>query len=682
MAAAAVTGMLATTMGLPLLVAAPRLTQPAVAGGAVADIPAVLLGVYADAAARCPGLRWQLLAAVAKIESDHGRYGSATLTADLDVTPPIVGPALDGSPGVAAIAVPAGGSPWHDDPRWDRATGPMQFITATWAAWGVDADGDGTASPHTYPDAAVGAADYLCHAAGGRIDDENDERRALWAYNRSSVYADDVLAWAARYTLTGGGPVEVAVLLAHPNVTMSAAARADLEAGTVDWRLVALLAELAGRWRLHLINFATGHSRCAVLPGGANTGPGCSVSNHYYGRATDIALVGPADSPAVPVTATNPHARALADYLAGRPADLLSPDEVGQPWADLARRPGWFTNSLHRHHFHVAFETPPPPPPAPPADPGDVAGASAVPGRVLGDADTPTAEARLAGRADVIWMGTYDHPGPRWWADYGISATFGPDDGTGPDGRRLRAVPAPPGGHGQALRVDFNPHSQPAHTDSAKFGARYHQTLTALGHPRAWEDELYLRYRLYVPGDFGCDTVGGKLPGLAGNPRAGTAPGSGSGGGTYHQSAWSGRLMWRSGCALVGYFYVWAAGSEHISDGPRPDGRYVGIDPYFRRPNGAPLRLTKGAWNTIEVRYRINTPGRHDGRITGWVNGTEGLDLTVTFYGPTHQTFGWGINEIRMDTFYGGPAGVDRPTHLYLDDIVLARAPIGPRSDP
>ena len=140
--------------------------------------------------------------------------------------------------------------------------------------------------------------------------------------------------------------------------------------------------------------------------------------------------------------------------------------------------------------------------------------------------------------------------------------------------------------------------------------------------------------------------------------------------------------MWRSNCALVGYFYVWQAGSrEDRRRAQLSNGRYVGINPYFRNPDGSLNRLRKGEWNTIEIYYRMNTPGRHDGRITGWLNGTQSIDLPVTFYGPTQQKSGWGINVVRMDAFYGGPAGVDRHTQLWFDDMVLARERIGARQD-
>ena len=65
------------------------------------------------------------------------------------------------------------------------ARGPMQFIPATWRAYGMGGDID---DPH---DAILGAANYL-RASGGRT----DLRRALYAYNHSTLYVDAVLAYA------------------------------------------------------------------------------------------------------------------------------------------------------------------------------------------------------------------------------------------------------------------------------------------------------------------------------------------------------------------------------------------------------------------------------------------------------------------------------------------------------
>jgi membrane-bound lytic murein transglycosylase B len=62
------------------------------------------------------------------------------------------------------------------------AQGPMQFLPATWRAYGLGGD------VHDPRDAILGAANYL-HANGA----PRDERRALFRYNPSPLYVDAVL---------------------------------------------------------------------------------------------------------------------------------------------------------------------------------------------------------------------------------------------------------------------------------------------------------------------------------------------------------------------------------------------------------------------------------------------------------------------------------------------------------
>jgi membrane-bound lytic murein transglycosylase B len=65
------------------------------------------------------------------------------------------------------------------------AQGPMQFLPATWRAYGLGGD------IHDPRDAILGAANYL-HASGAPA----NLRRALYAYNHSTLYVDAVLAYA------------------------------------------------------------------------------------------------------------------------------------------------------------------------------------------------------------------------------------------------------------------------------------------------------------------------------------------------------------------------------------------------------------------------------------------------------------------------------------------------------
>jgi len=200
-----VAGLLAGGVSLLLGVAA-------VAGGpdplgapspaALAEIPADLLSVYVEAASSCPGLPWQVLAAVGWVESRHagGRADPATG----DVTPPIVGPRLDGTGETAEIPDPA------EPDGWAHAHGPMQFLLSTWEGWARLAPRRpvGTVpSPDNAWDAIHTAAAYLC----GRADRLTDVEQALLRYNHSDAYVSAVMAKALEYSLGVGGAVAVSV---------------------------------------------------------------------------------------------------------------------------------------------------------------------------------------------------------------------------------------------------------------------------------------------------------------------------------------------------------------------------------------------------------------------------------------------------------------------------------------
>ncbi|ETZ88266.1 putative lipoprotein LpqU [Mycobacteroides abscessus subsp. abscessus] len=84
------------------------------------------------------------------------------------------------------------------DANQDRAMGPMQFIPETWRIYGVRAAGDGEPSPDNIDDAALSAAGYLC-SRGGDLSTTDGWIKALWAYNMSDVYAEQVRDWATAY---------------------------------------------------------------------------------------------------------------------------------------------------------------------------------------------------------------------------------------------------------------------------------------------------------------------------------------------------------------------------------------------------------------------------------------------------------------------------------------------------
>jgi hypothetical protein len=144
--------------------AAPR-PSPA----ARADIPAGYLRLYRGSARTCQGLSWAVLAAIGKVESDHGRS--------------------------AAPGVRSGVN------RHGCCAGPMQFNLrngppSTWDTYG---QGGNVYDPR---DAIPAAARKLCHDGAGR---PGGLRRAIWAYNHDWGYVAQVLALARRYQASQTG---------------------------------------------------------------------------------------------------------------------------------------------------------------------------------------------------------------------------------------------------------------------------------------------------------------------------------------------------------------------------------------------------------------------------------------------------------------------------------------------
>src|SRR5437899_2045322 len=193
-------------------------------------IPDAALRAYQRAqrsmAAADPGchLPWQLLAAIGRVESNHGRFGGSVMTKDGKAVPPIYGVRLDGSGGFAAIPDTDGGA-LDGDPQFDRAVGPMQFLPASWRAVGRDGNRDAVIDPQDINDAALAAGVYLC-AGPGDLSDAAQLRASVFRYNHSQRYVDLVVAVMEQYGLGGyavttAPAVPVDTLAAAPAVPAS-----------------------------------------------------------------------------------------------------------------------------------------------------------------------------------------------------------------------------------------------------------------------------------------------------------------------------------------------------------------------------------------------------------------------------------------------------------------------------
>src|SRR3954447_15052553 len=175
-----------------------------VSGASSNGIPAPALAAYQrgaqiiNSADKSCNIPWELIAAIGRVESDHGRYGGNTLTQDGVSKPGIYGITLNGKNGTQAIADTDGGQ-LDKDPVYDRAVGAMQFIPSTWQVVKVDADGDGQRNPQDMDDASLATAVYLC-SGKDNLSNRSGQEAAVFRYNHSQDYVNLVLRIMEAYS--------------------------------------------------------------------------------------------------------------------------------------------------------------------------------------------------------------------------------------------------------------------------------------------------------------------------------------------------------------------------------------------------------------------------------------------------------------------------------------------------
>jgi hypothetical protein len=225
-----------------------------------------------------------------------------------------------------------------------RRRGPLGLDGAEWLYFTVDGDGDGRIR-HADPDDSAATLARMIWSRGSL-------RAGLFTHNQAKWYVDAVLADASR--LKGRCKAsEVDWALALPNVVIAPinwqnltitnqVAREDLEGGLIDPRIVGLIGAITQGHHITISSLRSDHSMLTVSG---------SVSNHYFGRAMDIATVD-----GVSCTDTGPSApcaelaRTLA-YLPSpaMPTELIYCFDVDGPGPAFAR-------SDHCDHIHAGYD--------------------------------------------------------------------------------------------------------------------------------------------------------------------------------------------------------------------------------------------------------------------------------------------------------------------------------------
>jgi Transglycosylase SLT domain len=270
-------------------------------------VPAIYLDAFEKAAARYDlGRRgvWAL-AAVARLESDFGR---GMTKADL------------------------------------RRHGALGLVGTEWKRYAVDGNGDGRIRRADPADSAATLARMIWSEGG--------LREGLFEHNHAKWYVDAVLGEAADIE----GDCKVSTVdwaLALPNAVLAPInwdnltlsndlEQQDLDSGAIDPRVVGLLGAITQSHQITISSLRSDHSMYTVEGG---------VSNHYYGRAMDIAVV---DGVSCTDTAPTSPCAQLATTLSqlpspAMPTELIYCFDVDGPGPAFAR-------SDHCDHIHAGYD--------------------------------------------------------------------------------------------------------------------------------------------------------------------------------------------------------------------------------------------------------------------------------------------------------------------------------------
>lgn len=239
-----------------------------------------------------------------------------------------------------------------------------------------------------------------------------------------------------------------------------------------------------------------------------------------------------------------------------------------------------------------------------------------------------------------------DFDSPEWYREWGLDQ---PEPGTDivAGDPTLKFEPL----QGKALRVVIPKGGQ---VGMGKLKFRFKERTGAE------PEEIYFRYYLRFAADWD-PGQNGKLPGIAG---------------TYHRAGWGGkRVNGGDGWSARGRF------NQQVN-GETPIGYYC-YHADMRGNFGSPWLwekdrlgyLENNRWYAVEQHIKMNTPGRNDGIMQGWIDGKLAFEKTDV---RLRDTSDLKIEMIWMDVYQGGKKPAKSEDHLYIDNVVIARNYIGP----
>ncbi len=162
--------------------------------------------------------------------------------------------------------------------------------------------------------------------------------------------------------------------------------------------------------------------------------------------------------------------------------------------------------------------------------------------------------------------------------------------------------------------------------------------------------ELYLAYKVKFDPNFDF-TLGGKLPGLAGSVNYGGS-----------EKEWSGKLMWRENGKAE--FYMHVSGTNQKS--------------FDWILNGKHTQFKRGIWHSIEIHYKLNTPGVNDGLMEAWLDGElvgQYKNIGIFRIAGENDVF---INNLFFSTFFGGNEtyAPKKDEYSWFDDFIVSKSRI------